>query len=175
MKCTAGGIQSGTLERLHAATDGNQMWRGDPFVIYRDSEPLDCAPGTNVSVVGQLRFKNSLKKISFSQLKVRSLMIVFGEKSLHPQGKFQRPVCLAQRAALFHLQISACLCTRSVAQWHQTVRPHRLQPTRLLCPSNFPGKNTGVGCHFLLQRSSQTQGLNPIFCVPSIGRWILYH
>jgi len=26
-----------------------------------------------------------------------------------------------------------------------------LQPTRLLCPWNFPGKNTGVGCHFLLQ------------------------
>ena len=28
---------------------------------------------------------------------------------------------------------------------------HGLQPTRLLCPWNFPGKNTGVGCHFLLQ------------------------
>ena len=26
-----------------------------------------------------------------------------------------------------------------------------LQPTRLLCPWNSPGKNTGVGCHFLLQ------------------------
>ena len=25
------------------------------------------------------------------------------------------------------------------------------QPTRLLCPWDFPGKNTGVGCHFLLQ------------------------
>ena len=30
--------------------------------------------------------------------------------------------------------------------------PHRRQPTRLLCPWDFPGKNTGVGCHFLLQR-----------------------
>ena len=29
--------------------------------------------------------------------------------------------------------------------------PHGLQPTRLLCPQNFPGKNTGVVCHFLLQ------------------------
>ena len=28
---------------------------------------------------------------------------------------------------------------------------------------NFPGKNTGVGCHFLLQGISQTQGLNPCF------------
>ena len=29
-------------------------------------------------------------------------------------------------------------------------RPHGLQPTRLLCPRDFPGKSTGVGCHCLL-------------------------
>ena len=32
-----------------------------------------------------------------------------------------------------------------------SVRPHRLQPTRLPSPWDSPGKNTGVGCHFLLQ------------------------
>ena len=32
-----------------------------------------------------------------------------------------------------------------------SVRPHRQQPTRLHHPWDFPGKNTGVGCHFLLQ------------------------
>ena len=32
-----------------------------------------------------------------------------------------------------------------------SVRPHRWQPTRLLRPWDSPGKNTGVGCHFLLQ------------------------
>ena len=31
------------------------------------------------------------------------------------------------------------------------MRPHRRQPTRLLHPWDSPGKNTGVGCHFLLQ------------------------
>ena len=31
------------------------------------------------------------------------------------------------------------------------VRPHRRQPTRLPRPWDSPGKNTGVGCHFLLQ------------------------
>ena len=30
-------------------------------------------------------------------------------------------------------------------------RPHGLQPTRLLCPWDFPGKSTGVGCHCLLR------------------------
>ena len=32
-----------------------------------------------------------------------------------------------------------------------SVRPHRQQPTRLPRPWDSPGKNTGVGCHFLLQ------------------------
>ena len=32
-----------------------------------------------------------------------------------------------------------------------SVRPHTRQPARLLCPWDSPGKNTGVGCHFLLQ------------------------
>ena len=31
-----------------------------------------------------------------------------------------------------------------------SVQPHRWQPNRLLCPWDSPGKNTGVGCHFLL-------------------------
>ena len=32
-----------------------------------------------------------------------------------------------------------------------TLRPHRRQPTRLPRPWDSPGKNTGVGCHFLLR------------------------
>src|SRR5574340_528960 len=32
-----------------------------------------------------------------------------------------------------------------------SVRPHRRRPTRLPRPWDSPGKNTGVGCHFLLQ------------------------
>ena len=38
-----------------------------------------------------------------------------------------------------------------------SVRPHRRQPTRLPCPWDSPGKNTGVGCHFLLQFLPYTQ------------------
>ena len=34
---------------------------------------------------------------------------------------------------------------------HVWLRHHRWQPTRLPCPWDSPGKNTGVGCHFLLQ------------------------
>ena len=46
-------------------------------------------------------------------------------------------------------------------------QPYRLQPTRLLCPWNFPGKNTGVGCHFLLQGSRAGGHTN--VCAPRRG------
>ena len=40
-----------------------------------------------------------------------------------------------------------------------SVRPHRWQPTRLPRPWDSPGKNTGVGCHFLLQcRKAKREG-----------------
>ena len=45
---------------------------------------------------------------------------------------------------------NACMHAKSL-QSCLTVQPHRWQPTRLLCPQDSPGKNTGVGCHFLLR------------------------
>ena len=41
------------------------------------------------------------------------------------------------------------------------LQPHELWPARLLCPWDFPGKNTAVGCHFLLQGIFLIQELNP--------------
>ena len=41
-----------------------------------------------------------------------------------------------------------------------SLRPRGLEPTRLLHPWDFPGKNTGVGCHFLLQEIFPIQRLN---------------
>ena len=52
--------------------------------------------------------------------------------------------------------------------WAQT---RGLQPARLLCPWDSPGKDTGLGCHFLLQGIFLIQGS----CVSCIGRQILYH
>ena len=52
-----------------------------------------------------------------------------------------------------------------------SVQPHRRQPTRLPCPWDSPGKNTGVGCHFLLQcmkvkRESEVAQSCPTLCDP---------
>ena len=41
------------------------------------------------------------------------------------------------------------------------MQPHGLQPARLLCPWDSSGKNTGVGCHFLLKGIFPTWGSNP--------------
>ena len=50
------------------------------------------------------------------------------------------------------------MCACSVVSY--SLQPHGLQLARLLCPWNFPGKNTGVGCHFLPQGIFPTQVSN---------------
>ena len=40
-----------------------------------------------------------------------------------------------------------CYCCWVASVVSNSVRPHRRQPTRLCCPWDSPGKNTGVGCH----------------------------
>ena len=46
---------------------------------------------------------------------------------------------------------AACCCCWAASVVSGSVRPQRRQPTRLHRPWDSPGKNTGVGCHFLLQ------------------------
>ena len=60
--------------------------------------------------------------------------------------------------------------SRSVVS--DSVRPHGLEPARLLCPWDFPRKNPGGGCHFLLQGSSRPRDQTRISCS---GRQVLYH
>ena len=70
-------------------------------------------------------------------------------KALPPHG-------LSSECALSHSAMSSSL-------W-----PHGLWPARLLCPWDSPGKNTGVGCHFLFQGIFSTQG-------SSLCLWHLLH
>ena len=63
------------------------------------------------------------------------------EKAEEPEIKLPTyAAAAAAAAAAKSLQPCPTLCD-----------PHRQQPTRLPCPWDSPGKNTGVGCHFLLQ------------------------
>ena len=66
------------------------------------------------------------------------------------------------------------VCLQQRVKWKESVshsvtpdslRPQGLWPSRLLCPWDSPGKNTGVGGHSLLQDIFLTQGLNPVSCI----------
>ena len=69
----------------------------------------------------------------------------------------------SRRLVLYKLWYSrvkaATLLRRSLLS--DSLGPHRLWPSRRLCLWNFPGKNTGVGCHSLLQGIFPNQGWNP--------------
>ena len=70
-----------------------------------------------------------------------------------------------------HKEVYTRDCCCSVAKLSPTLlRPHGLQPSRLLCPWDFSGKNTIVGCHFLLQGVFLTQELNPCLLL-LVGRF----
>ena len=58
--------------------------------------------------------------------------------------------------SLIHI---VCVCVCSVTQSYLTFCDP-MEPTRLLCPWDFPGKNTGASCHFLLQAIFLTQESN---------------
>ena len=75
-----------------------------------------------------------------------------------------------------HIHTCCCCCCCITSVVSDFVRPHRWQPTKLCHPWDSPGKNTGVGCHFLLQcmqvksESEVVQSCltlcNPIDCSP---------
>ena len=83
------------------------------------------------------------------------------------EGFFHLRKCVGINFTAIVLIITLCFCIKGgereiVRQQYRcycsvtsvvsdSVRPHRRQPTRLPRPWDSPGKNTGVGCHFLLQ------------------------
>ena len=58
---------------------------------------------------------------------------------------------------------SFCYAVLSHSVPSNSLQPHGLQPARILCPWDSPGKNTGVGCQFHLQGIFPAQGSNPGF------------
>ena len=65
-------------------------------------------------------------------------------------GNLDSSLCFFQ-PSVSHNVLCYCCCCRAASVVSDSVRPLRRQPTRRPCPWDSPGKNTGVGCHFLLQ------------------------
>ena len=72
--------------------------------------------------------------------------------------------------------VCVCVCVCLVPSvMSNSLLLYRLYPVRLLCSWNSPDKNTGVGCHDLLQGIFLTQGLNLHLLHLLHGRQVLYH
>ena len=77
--------------------------------------------------------------------------------------------CLSALFTSIHTQAAVYLIHVAVIQssvMSDCFQPHGLSLSRLPCPWDFPGKNTGLGCHFLLQGIFSTQGSNPSLFLP---------
>ena len=72
------------------------------------------------------------------------------------------------------LTVSVSVCAQSCLT---LCDPMDCSPARLLCPWGSPGKNTGVGCHFLLHRIFPTQGSNPrlLHCRETLYHWATWN
>ena len=70
----------------------------------------------------------------------------------HLHGEITFYPCLFPTSRDKHMTfLLLCCCCKVASVVSDPVRPHRWQPTRLPHPWDSLGKNTGVGCHFLLQ------------------------
>ena len=78
---------------------------------------------------------------------------VLGQKPL------QRDSWSGREKGIFSSESVSCLVVSD------SLQPHALQPARLICPWDSPGKNTEVVCHSLLQGIFPKQSLNPRSCI----------
>ena len=108
--------------------------------------PMECSSKPHV----ECRVQNSMSagNLLHKQGIIRGPVVIRAELTLNTRG----------RVHSLKTERNPCVCTLSCAD---SLWPHELQPARLLCPWNFPGKNIGVGFHFLLQGIFPTQASNP--------------
>ena len=135
--------------RIHLLMQGTQVWS-------LVGKQISCA-------VRQLSLSTKLEQAAGcseepAQPKELHLSLIYTMDISHIKCFFK--VYILNNSAGFHtmnsLKFLVCLWACSVVS--NSLRPHG--PSRVFCPWDFPGKNTGVVCHFLLQGTFPTQGLN---------------
>ena len=78
-----------------------------------------------------------------------------------PGGSYEISQTVEDRCSVcVRVRVRMRVCCHSVVS--DSLWPPWTLPARLLCQWNFPGKNTGACCHFLLQRIFPIQGSNPL-------------
>ena len=127
-------------------------------------------------------YSGSYGRIHFKEVLTWAKPLEFEER-LGNEGHFRVINCnsfLVNENIMGDLNWIYCLIVASVCMhvwWvvSNSLQPLGLQPARLLGLWNFSGKNTGMGCYFLLQEIFLTQGLNWLLLHLHADMWILYH
>ena len=116
---------------------------------------------------GFSKIRKSLNVIyHINKLKNNNHMIILVDAG---KSFWQNPTSIYRKNSLESGHRGSIYCCLDFKSCPTLLRSDGLQPARLLCPWNFPGKITRVGCHFLLQGIFPTQGSNPHLLL------ILYH
>ena len=124
-----------------------------------------------LTIIGQVHTdvaQNSKYLPSLSSISLAfCLCFQWDKPNKRPEGS-KAPGCSTCRSVLPDTEqgMQACVLSRSVVS--DSLRLHGLQPTKLLCPWDSPGKDAGVGCHALLQEMFLTQGSNPFPVAPAL-------
>ena len=122
--------------------------------------PMDCGPP--LSAVHGILQKRILEWVA----------IPFSRGSSQPKDLTQVSCIAGRFFTIWATREACCCCCWVTSVVSDSVRPHGQQPTRLLCPWDFSGKSTGVGCHRLLRISCHSWcncSLSPVRC------WIFSH
>ena len=147
--------------------------------LNKQGDNMQSFPILNQLILNQLKFK--LLNYDFHMFYhftcfCLHFLIAFFPKIITLKFSFSHyyfPVCSHYGNPLYlFCTIVSCLVCVSRSVMSNSLWPHGLQPARLLCPWDSPGKNTGVGCHSLLQGILLTQGSNPSLL---LCRQIFYH
>ena len=131
------------------------------FIKTSEFLPRDCNSNTRYYIISCIKSSAfTSNRIFFLLHNYHTIDTILNLRIIlqyYPILKADNPFCAK---VLSHLLIS------------DSLRPHALQPTRLLCPQNSPGKKTGVGGQFPSPGDLLNQGLKP--CLLH-SRRVLYH
>ena len=103
-----------------------------------------------------MRTETLINKYCMPRKMLRTPKCIF----FNPYKSFVCELQLCLRELRWPSQVLRCAHVRACPVVSNFLWLHWLWPSRRLCPWNFPGKDTGVGCHFLLQGIFPTQGSN---------------
>ena len=106
----------------------------------RSAPPISCSTSTATGMSWPFFCDCVLEIEQWGREKTNHLQALLGNKKRDPRSHLT-----------YQMGHCCCCCCYVTSVVSNSVRPHRQQPTRLPCPWDSPGKNTGVGCHFLLQ------------------------